>query len=43
MENTTKFVEKLHETQKKSEENLKQKGEGKEASKLSNKKHSTNK
>lgn len=42
MEDTSEFVEKLHETQKKAEKNQRQ-GKGNEAAKLPNKKHSTNK
>jgi hypothetical protein len=42
MENTSDFVEKLHDDQEKAEKN-KQQGKGNQGHKLPNKKHSTNK
>jgi Protein of unknown function (DUF4023) len=42
MENTSDFVEKLHEDQEKAEKNKKQ-GKGNPHQKLPNKKHTTNK
>ncbi|MGG1575395.1 DUF4023 domain-containing protein [Fictibacillus sp. NRS-1165] len=43
MENTSDFVEKLHENQEKAEKNKKHQGKGNPGSKLPNKQHSTNK
>ena len=43
MENTSEFVEKLHDTQEKAEKNKKHNGEGNENKVLPNKQHGTNK
>lgn len=43
MDNTHEFVQKVHDTQKKAEQNQKRQGEGNPGEKLQNKQHSTNK
>lgn len=43
MDSTSKFVDKLHDTQRKAEKNKQHNGEGSPGKKLPNKQHSTNK
>ncbi len=43
VENTSDFVEKLHENQEKAEKNKKHQGKGNPGTKLPNKQHGTNK
>ncbi|WP_424766532.1 DUF4023 domain-containing protein [Paenibacillus sp. sgz302251] len=43
MDNTSEFVDKVHDTQRKAEQNKRSNGKGSPAKQLANKQHSTNK